>query len=192
VLDALSDRDDADGAHKIADRLGTSFTLDDVETAILDAGYETVRYAKERYLSDVLSITACTWHPNNPELFVPTSSDVIPNSRDKRTMPAVLMSDADKREAIVTELRERMRNTTSDARTASLKVPEILTVLNADMNQQTAANLMREIADDRETIGIKTDEKYDWPRLVDNSDAIRAEMDKLEQAERVTDGGADE
>lgn len=192
VIDVFTDCDGADGAHKIADRLGTQFLMEDVESAILDAGYETVSYAKQRYLDDVLSITATTWHPNNPELFVPTSSDVIPKSRDKRTMPNVLMSDADKREAIVTELRERVRDNTSDVTTASLKVPEILTVLNADIEPQTAANLLRSVADSRETIGIQTDAKHDWPRLVDKSDEVRAKMDLLEQAERVTDGGAAE
>jgi hypothetical protein len=169
VIDQLRDRS-ADGddspARKIAEQLDEPFRMDDVDDAILDAGYTSVRYAREQYLADVLDITGTTWHPNNPDVFISVSAATVPDAgdRDPRSKPYVLMSEPDKRAAILTECRDVAADCGAK-QSPSVTVSEMRSALHERPQPQTVLELADEIADARDGWSVKEKSGWNHPRL---------------------------
>lgn len=194
LLDVQRDAETENPAKKIASHLGEQFLLSDVETAAKEAGYNSVSYALERYLSSVLTECGVTWHPNNSELFVPISSDVVPSERDPRSMPWQLMDDSDKEQAILRELREESISSSSQTR-ANLDVSEMRAVLDDRPHPDTVIQLARQLASDTDDVDVVEKAEWDHPRLAapDLAQSASVELDRLSQATpTATDGGRNE
>jgi hypothetical protein len=191
LLDVQRDAETDNPARQIASHLGDQFVLADVETAAEEAGYNSVDYAISTYLSDVLTECGATWHPNNPELFVPVSSDVVPSDRDPRSMPWRLMSDTDKEQAILRELREESIAASSQTR-PNLDVSEMRAVLGDRPQPETVVQLARQLASETDNAEIVEKPEWEHPRLAGRDLAASAddELEKLSQARpAATDGG---
>lgn len=171
TLDVIHDNADTgeqSPAEKIADNLGPQPMMRDIDAAIKEAGYESVAYAKESYLSDVLEVAGLTWHPDVQGLFTPVDNELVPATRDPRTKPYVLMNEADKKAAIVTELRERLAKHGPQTSWPALSPEMIISVLQGRPQPHKAHSLAQEIADDRDgwamSDGTKNQE-WDTKRL---------------------------
>lgn len=194
LVDVQRDTETDSPAAEIADHLGDQFVLADVKTAAKQAGYNSVSYALDRYLSDVLAVCGATWHPHNPELFVPITNDVVPSDRDPRAMPWRLMDDTDKRQALLRELRE-ISLESSETTQPNLDVSAMRDVLDNRPQPDTVVRLARQLASD--TDGVVVVKQPDWqhPRLVarDLTSNAANRLDELSQATpTATDGGTNE
>jgi hypothetical protein len=88
------------------------FLLDEFDDAIDDHvhGLSSSSYARDEHLKPVLERIEYTWHPNNPDIFVPREEFDLPaddEGRDPRGRPAVLTDDDHMTLAVAVEAAER-------------------------------------------------------------------------------------
>ena len=213
LVDVAADRtaeESVSGAEKIANELNQpEFSMSELEEAI-KVSYSSVSYAKERYLSGVLDELGSTWHPENRELFISCDADCVPDERDPRSKPYVLMSDSDKQAAIKRELEEQ---DTAGTMTETLSITEAINTLHGRPQRTTARQLCEKIAssDGYHIVEPEQGNGYDEPRLAVSPDSgtrrthttssstetevdtasVDTEFEQLEQAQPAvkTDGG---
>lgn len=131
---------------------GATFTLDEFDAAVDDhvQGISSGRYARERYLPRVLDEMDYTWHPENP-VFVSQYEDGIPDDRDPRAKPYVLMDREDKREALRRDAVATAAAKTSTGK-AKYTIDDGVSALDGRPNRQTVEQLLRALANDDERV----------------------------------------
>jgi len=147
IVNALTDENRFGG--------GDSFTLNQFDNAVDQdvQGISSGTYARERYLPRVLDEMDYTWHPKDAEVFVSEYQEFIPDERDPRAKPYVLMDREDKREAIRADALDTAAGK-SDTRKAKYSVGDGVSALDGRPNRQTVEQLLRVLASD--------DERVEW------------------------------
>lgn len=127
---------------------GASFKLEEFDEAVDNhvTGISSGSYARKQYLAPVLDEMGYTWHPEAP-MFVSEDEPFVPDERDPRTKPYLLMDRDDKIEA----LREDAIATAedkSDTNRAKYATSDGVAALEGKPARKTVAHLLREIAED--------------------------------------------
>jgi len=113
AADTTTERRKLEIANALADR--PSWTFEEFDDAVDNhaSGVSSGSYARDRYLQSVLDEIDYTWHPQADGVFIPTTADFIPDDRDVREKPYVLMDRGDKRESVRTDALESRQSTLS-------------------------------------------------------------------------------
>lgn len=153
IVNALTDENRFGG--------GDSFTLEQFDGAVDQdvQGISSGSYARQQYLPRVLNEMEYTWHPKNSQVFVSEFEKFVPDERDARTKPYVLMDRKDKREAIRRDAVETAAEKTSTRKT-KYRVEDGVSALEGRPNHQTVEQLLRALAN--------TDERFTW----DDTDGV--------------------
>lgn len=183
--EAIADALDTEG--------NTAFTLDEFDEAVNvgPQGIDASAHAREEYLPRVLEELDYTWHPDAP-VFAPRDSLDLPEQRDVRGKPYVLMSDADRRRAVKTDAyaaangREKAQFTVGDA----------LETLDGRPQPTTVRSILRKIAADSSGFSwdgdkdrLKIDRREVERASGENAEVLNLTADTADAAEDDPDEG---
>jgi hypothetical protein len=164
IANALSEDETDFGA-------GATFKLDEFDDAVDNhvTGISSGSYARKQYLAPVLEEMGYTWHPDAP-VFVSEDEPFVPDERDPRTKPYLLMDRDDKIEA----LREDAIATAadkSDTKMAKYTTSDGVAALEGKPARKTVAHLFRAIAEDSA--------RFTWD---DENDTLKVDLKTRSQA----------
>lgn len=194
----------------------TGFTLGEFDDAVDEHvhGLSSSSYARDEHLVPVLERIEYTWHPNNPDIFIPREEFDLPADdadRDPRGRPAVLTDAEHMTLAVAVEAAERAFNSGQGYRLTLGEAAGVvgkpdynglkgafrraagrfdgLKPKERDGSFALGANPsdIREAADDDLLRHVDIDDDAD-----DAAEEVREEMDRLEAAERADGDDTDD
>lgn len=144
ATDSTTERRKLEIVNELKDR--PSWTLREFDEAVDQkaSGISSGRYARERYLDDVLNELEYTWHPKAEGVFIPKTSDLIEPNRDPRSKPYVLMNREDKQDAVRVAAIEKASQTSIGS--AKYSVAEGVRTLDGRPNNATVEQIMESLA----------------------------------------------
>jgi hypothetical protein len=185
--DSTTERRKLEIANALSER--PEWNIDDFDKAVDEhvKGISSGSYARKRYLKPVLDELGYTWHPKIEGAFTPSTKDFIPDERDPRTKPYLLLDREEKREVVRRDAVEAAASKT-DTGKSKYTVKQGLRALDGRPTQQSVEQILRHLADD--------DERFSWdeseavalveadtqPRSQPASEDVRGELDAVADA----------